>query len=496
MDGKTSLFSVLFFRKQQIEALRFHNIARYLENKFKHFLKVVVMQKNEIFDAELKAYKVLKHFFHDPRISNSDAKRLYSGFSKLFPNSRFKNKLLSKLIWHRFILGYKYKKSVTDIFGISNLKKRLNDTSSGQNKGKDVLLISHEMSLTGAPRALMNMAIILKQSGFNPYIFALRGGGLCEEAEKAGIPVIVDLYTLLSMLYLDSAESQESSDFFKSFPVAIFNTMECITMFPTIKNWPAHKLGWIHESAESYRGLTREEFEKHLSGFEDIFIVGNHARANARSLTPMADSFKNLNYGVEELDERKINKREKFDDSRLHLIMAGTLEERKGYHILARAVKLLTPEERSLIKVHCAGGDNAQWVKDELIGVGDDVIVLEGCLKHSQLIDLMEVCDALICPSLDDPMPIVCTEAFQLKIPVLTSSKTGTASYISEGENGFVVEANSPQDLADGLRKLLRNKGKLPEIGKRGYKIYEDNFSMKVFKKSILDIFDKYYQQS
>lgn len=49
-------------------------------------------------------------------------------------------------------------------------------STHAQGNPKDVLLVSHEMSLTGAPRALLTLAVELKAVGYNPVIFALKTG--------------------------------------------------------------------------------------------------------------------------------------------------------------------------------------------------------------------------------------------------------------------------------------------------------------------------------
>lgn len=249
------------------------------------------------------------------------------------------------------------------------------------------------------------------------------------------------------------------------------------------------KLGWVHECAESYKNISKEEFESIIADFNDIYIVGEHARYNALQLSPIANNFKNLFYCIEELKEIDGNPSLKFNDGKLHLLIAGTIQEVKGQHILGKAIAGMSKEEKDSIIVHCAGGVRDEWVRDELLGNAANQVVMEGNLNHDDLLNLLTKCDALICPSLDDQMPIVCTEAFQAKIPVLVSNQTGTASFIKEGVNGFIVKAGDADDLTRGLRELLVHRKELPEIGKRGYPIYYDNFSPNAFRNNILKLF-------
>lgn len=437
----------------------------------------------------LRAFKALKRFFHNPQISNRTAGEMHKKFNELYPHSRYRSTLNRKYWWHRIIRGYRYRTTNTDPIGIDEMFSHLKNVRENGRSVRDILLVSHEMSLTGAPRALLNMAIVLKTNGFNPYIFSFRGGPLIDEAKKAGIPAIVDIGRLSSIWYFDEKGNSDLIDFFGSFQTVMLNTIESITTFPISKIKGSRKLGWIHESATSYKSLSRDEFERLTADFNDIFIVGEHARSNARKLTPVADSFKNLYYGVEDLDTSTLADQYKFNDGKLHLLIAGTIEERKGHHILAKAIGKLSDEEKAMIKVHCAGRIENEKTGEELQRYTPDVVSMEGNMKHDSLMNLLAGCDVLLCPSLDDPMPIVCTEAFQVGIPVLVSDQTGTASFIRNGENGFIVKGGDADDLARGLHELIKRKAELPSIGKRAYAVYNDNFSAEAFRNSIMKVF-------
>ena len=56
---------------------------------------------------------------------------------------------------------------------------------------KKILLISHEMSYTGAPRSLLNLAKILKESGMEVNVWTLENGNFQKEFEKERIQVKV-----------------------------------------------------------------------------------------------------------------------------------------------------------------------------------------------------------------------------------------------------------------------------------------------------------------
>ena len=94
--------------------------------------------------------------------------------------------------------------------------------------------------------------------------------------------------------------------------------------------------------------------------------------------------------------------------------------------------------------------------------------------------------DFIIMPSRNDPMPIAVTEGLMKKKLCIVSSTVGTASYIRSYENGIIFDSGNAKSLSDAIRWTLNNKDKAREIGEKGRKIYDDNFSMDSFQLRLL----------
>ena len=63
--------------------------------------------------------------------------------------------------------------------------------------------------------------------------------------------------------------------------------------------------------------------------------------------------------------------------------------------------------------------------------------------------------DALLLPTLYDPFPNVCTEAFASGLPVLTSNKCGAAELIVNGRNGYVADALDVAAFAADMKTVM-----------------------------------------
>ena len=89
--------------------------------------------------------------------------------------------------------------------------------------------------------------------------------------------------------------------------------------------------------------------------------------------------------------------------------------------------------------------------------------------------------DVIVCPSMEDPLPVVMTEGMMFYKPCIASDATGTAEFIADGENGFVVRAGDPIDLAEKMEWFINNKKNICTMGQAARRVYEENFRMENF---------------
>lgn len=110
-----------------------------------------------------------------------------------------------------------------------------------------------------------------------------------------------------------------------------------------------------------------------------------------------------------------------------------------------------------------------------------------GELSHPETLREMARTDVICCTSLDDPMPIVCTEAMMLRKPVICSDKTGTAAFIQDGKNSFLYKTDT-DNLADIMIRVYKQRSDLHRIGNRWNAVYQKNFTPKIFEQNILSV--------
>lgn len=426
-----------------------------------------------------EAYNIVRRSFHDPSVPSSVASALQDEFCKEYPTGSLRLKLKAKHLLYRRLHPGKFKNAPEPAINGEILSVH----SPGHPK--DMLLVSHEMSLTGAPRALLTLAVELKAIGYNPIIFALKNGPLTDEAQNKGITVVADRHAWLSGMAFNRRDKRLET-FFNSFGTILVNTLDAVKQCQWLHLSGSRLIAWIHEAERTYELLGIDNLDSLLEPYDEIYVVGEWARAHAAKRMCHHERLSTLLYGIDATEFRASGPTS--DTGKLHILMAGAIDERKGHHMVLKALQLLDNSIKTRITVHIAGPVINHSLARELKKQGD-VIEFHGALPHHRLMQMLGCSDALLCPSLDDPMPIVCTEAFQLCKPVIVSDHTGTAAFIRNGENGFLVKGGDAHSLADGIKTLIDSKHRLPEIGRLSHSIYTDFFSPEVFRKNIVKIF-------
>jgi len=365
------------------------------------------------------------------------------------------------------------------------------DTFSPVVGTKRILLVSHEMTATGAPRALLNMAQELRHAGAQVMLVSVKGGVLLQEAEALGIP-----YKTISQCYFDPygqlTDEQQSlfARFVRSFDVIWLNTCLTLPYAPRLSSMGVPLYAWIHEGKTLLVDcpITRRlpDYVEHL---ERLYVVGEYCHSVLRSVLPQETKCEDLMYGLP--DQALPASSSSSPNSKLRIVFAGSLEPRKGHLILAEALELLPDEIVSQLEIHVIGKPLYPDIAASLRkGKSAQCVQLMGEESHEALLAEMRQMDLLLCPSLDDPMPIVCTEAFMLSRPVIVGSNTGTASLIEEGTDSYVALSGSAVSLADAIRRAMDNRKQLPVMGRRTRQIYEQHFTIAAFRSRVSQILD------
>lgn len=99
--------------------------------------------------------------------------------------------------------------------------------------------------------------------------------------------------------------------------------------------------------------------------------------------------------------------------------------------------------------------------------------------------------DIVVLPSLYEPFGIVSLEAMAMEKPVVVGASgiSGFRDQIKNGETGIHVDGNKSEDIAWGINTLLDDMDKVTEMGKKGRKRVEEEFTWEKIAKKTIEVY-------
>lgn len=340
---------------------------------------------------------------------------------------------------------------------------------------KRILMITHELSLTGAPIMLLYAAMALKKAGVDVTVVSPADGNLRNTFLENNIPVLIDEslpFTKLDYLsYVDE------------FDVIFVNTLAFYYLYASY-NRKVPVIWWIHEGETAYRQCFSLPYVDY-SGCK-IMACSRRAEDAFRKRCPDYSIDVQL-YGIKDFYHAT---REGGNKKRVFAVI-GTVEERKAQDIFLKAIRRLPEEVRTNSEFWIIGNDTAEYARDFVTKLKKEAenipqVVFLHEQTRSKMEQIFHEIDVLVCPSLEESMSIVSIEAMLCHKPCIVTKQTGISDYICDGENGFICSTADDYELAEKMAYCYFYPEHVNVMGKLARKTYETVFSLSNFEEEIV----------
>lgn len=339
---------------------------------------------------------------------------------------------------------------------------------------KRILLITTYLDYVGGTIAALYAAKALQSRHYSVFLAAPGGNKrFIDETLEEGIHVIISP----SLPFVH----KKGLFWIQQFDVVIVNVFQmvlCACEISRIK--PV--LWWIHEPGVLYEE-TLSQFQKYICMEQlkkcGIYAVSNIAQRNFNTCF-MDRIEKVLPYGIPDCAKSTDLKNETDD---LVFALIGAVCPRKAQDVFIKAVKLLKEEERKNAQFWLIGYIGTDEYSNQMrsLAAEDEALKIMGLLTRSEIYEIYDKIDVVVCPSREDPLPIVVTEGMMYGKTCIVSDKAGNVQYITDKENGLICKAADAENLCEQMRWVIQNKEKLSAIGTASRQTYEKYFSMESF---------------
>jgi len=171
--------------------------------------------------------------------------------------------------------------------------------------------------------------------------------------------------------------------------------------------------------------------------------------------------------------------------------MVARLQPQKGHiYLFDAAAKILkaVPNTRFVL---VGGGPDSEKLENIVIQKGlKDTFHFLG--YRDDVPRLLGLFDIFTLPSLFEGLPNVVLEAMACGLPVVATPVDGTKEAVVPDETGILVPTKNPAMLADALIALLKNPDRAKELGDKGRRRVENEFSLELQVERFENLYEKW----
>jgi glycosyltransferase involved in cell wall biosynthesis len=182
------------------------------------------------------------------------------------------------------------------------------------------------------------------------------------------------------------------------------------------------------------------------------------------------------------------------DQPPVKIIYLANLQPTKGIEDLIDAINILKQDNAGSFQLDVVG----LWRKKEteeyckkITNENNLPVIFHGpgggISKFKYLLDA----DIFVfAPRAPEGHPWVIIEAMAAGLPIISTDQGAIVESVKDQVNGFIVKSQSPPDIADKLRILIKNPELRKSMGKRSREIYLENFTETIMVNNFRKAFD------
>lgn len=148
-----------------------------------------------------------------------------------------------------------------------------------------------------------------------------------------------------------------------------------------------------------------------------------------------------------------------------NLLYVGTIEHRKGLHLLVEALSHI----RRAYTLHIVGTEvepaYGEALQRQIASLGlQERIVFHGRVPYDQLSDFYRRAELFVFPSQLEGYGMVLVEAMQHGLPIVAFDNTAMPYSITDGENGYLAPNRDTHAFAERIERVLGNPAERARI--------------------------------
>lgn len=172
--------------------------------------------------------------------------------------------------------------------------------------------------------------------------------------------------------------------------------------------------------------------------------------------------------------------------------MVASFTKVKDYNTFFAAAEIITGKRNDITFMAIGEGDNYLFYKNKY--PNSSLIKLLGRQKDVE--SIVNCCDSSVLCSAAEGISNSLMESMALGKPVIATSIGGTPELVINNDTGFIIGFQACDTLVQKIEYLINNPEVKNEMGQKGKKRIEQNFSQQVMNEKFFSLYSKYQRGS
>ena len=359
-----------------------------------------------------------------------------------------------------------------------------------------VIQLVEDLSVGGLEKVVFEIARFIDKERFDIEVWCVaRGGPISEEIKKDGILVsVLDIHTyhnpanVLKMVRLLKKARPDIVHSHGYYAAVIGRIASRFARVPAV-------IAHVHNTYWNY--AARNLFmEFSLSYITDKIVCCSNAvrdfvlqyeKVSPKKVITVYNSI-DIERFRRPVEKTRLKRSLGIAEDETVVISVASLTPKKGHRYLLEALGAIDAKHKVRLLVVGTGPLRAELenyvhrkqlgAKVIFLGVRDDIPGLLG------------ISDIFAMPSLIEGFGIATAEAMAAGLPVLATNVGGTPEVVSDGVSGILVPSKDPVALAEAITSLILDKETAERMGREGYKIAKERFSVETMVSKIEKLYE------
>ena len=352
------------------------------------------------------------------------------------------------------------------------------------NGNGDLLLVSHDLSWSGAPMILFQLAQWCKARGYFVTAMSPVDGPMRRKFFEAGIPLLVDP--------LITTGHPSFAQFAREFDCVIASTIFGAPIIEAAKVAGIPHLWWIHEGRVAEHYLGEDERMRAALARADLIVTPD--TKSAQVYQPFTNrAIRVVNYGISDPRDEPLPPKVEHNDGKVRFLLIGTIEHRKGQQVFLDAMRQLPADvvKQAHFQIVGRAHDLELTARIEAAAREFSALSYEGSVPHEIALARIRDADVMISASRDETGPLILMEALAFGTAIVSTTVGCVAENLAGEDAAVFFPPDDDRGLADAITRLVREPELLARLRAEARPAYEKYFAFDRFGREFRKLIDE-----